>query len=160
MSFHWSSLTTEGRIEALKTAWEHGASMADIGARLGISRQAVAGIYFRHGHLLEDCPLRSPFGIKRKKRRTKAEIETAKTIEAAALAEQAVAAAQAAIRKAQAITEPHGVGRTLMMLARHQCKWPVNDAERGQEHLFCALPADGPYCDHHKQRSVYIRKEA
>jgi hypothetical protein len=40
---------------------------------------------------------------------------------------------------------------TLMELKRGECKWPVNDAARGELHLFCGTPAepDKPYCCTH-----------
>lgn len=39
----------------------------------------------------------------------------------------------------------------LMELKRGECKWPVNDAARGETHLFCGNPAelDKPYCRIH-----------
>lgn len=35
------------------------------------------------------------------------------------------------------------------------CRWPVNDAARGEVHLFCGLHAEKPggYCAHHAQRA-------
>jgi hypothetical protein len=42
----------------------------------------------------------------------------------------------------------------LMDLNRGDCKWPVNNAARGEMHLFCGIPADGPYCAAHHRRSV------
>lgn len=48
------------------------------------------------------------------------------------------------------VVHPFGIKSVpLMALNRGVCKWPVNDAPRGVEHLFCGLPADGPYCAHH-----------
>lgn len=43
----------------------------------------------------------------------------------------------------------------LIDLKPRECKWPVNDAARGEVHLFCGLPAgEGPYCAGHYGRSV------
>lgn len=42
------------------------------------------------------------------------------------------------------------VGRPLSMLRARQCRFAVNDAERGQEHLFCGAEADGSWCAYHR----------
>ena len=42
----------------------------------------------------------------------------------------------------------------LMMLEARECRWPVNNAAPGEEHLFCGLEADGPYCAHHAARRI------
>lgn len=37
---------------------------------------------------------------------------------------------------------------------RGDCKFPVNEAARGESHLFCGLPTKGgPWCDHHRRRA-------
>lgn len=50
-------------------------------------------------------------------------------------------------------------GIPLIELARHDCRWPVNDAERGAEHLFCGRPSapERPYCRTHALRAVQCR---
>lgn len=45
-------------------------------------------------------------------------------------------------------------GVSLMMLEPHMCKWPVNDAAKGELHLFCGAESDGPYCPFHAMKSV------
>lgn len=37
----------------------------------------------------------------------------------------------------------------------HGCRWPVNAAEVGEQHLFCNEPSEigRPYCFHHCQRA-------
>lgn len=49
---------------------------------------------------------------------------------------------------------PATVGRPIYLLGGCQCRWPVNEAARGEMHLFCASPADGPYCKRHARRSI------
>ncbi|GAA4108661.1 GcrA family cell cycle regulator [Aminobacter aganoensis] len=41
-------------------------------------------------------------------------------------------------------------------LSRFECRWAVNDAAKGEDHLFCGHPSvlDSPYCAHHALRSV------
>ncbi|MBT1154338.1 hypothetical protein J1C56_01905 [Aminobacter anthyllidis] len=50
-------------------------------------------------------------------------------------------------------------GIPLLELARHDCRWPVNDAEKGAEHLFCGRPSapERPYCRAHSLRAVQCR---
>lgn len=42
----------------------------------------------------------------------------------------------------------------LMDLKHGDCRWPVNTPARGESYLFCANPADGSYCQHHKAISI------
>lgn len=51
--------------------------------------------------------------------------------------------------------EHHLAGMTLMMLTEHRCRWPVNDAAKGETHLFCGAPKDvtKPYCEYHCGRA-------
>ena len=46
------------------------------------------------------------------------------------------------------------VGIPMMLLGSCMCKWPVNDAAKGELHLFCGAAADGPYCAEHTQKSI------
>lgn len=41
--------------------------------------------------------------------------------------------------------------KPLADLGRLDCRWPVKDADQGEGHLFCGLPADEgkPYCLDH-----------
>lgn len=41
-------------------------------------------------------------------------------------------------------------------LGPRQCKWPVNDAPVGTDHLFCGKPTDPTrsYCNHHARKAV------
>ncbi|WP_421925514.1 GcrA family cell cycle regulator [Neoaquamicrobium sediminum] len=51
----------------------------------------------------------------------------------------------------------------LAELAATQCRFPVNEAEPGDAHLFCGLPqARGCYCAHHAGRAFggFFRAEA
>lgn len=43
----------------------------------------------------------------------------------------------------------------LVDLGRHDCRFAVNDAAPGEEHLFCGQPVapDSPYCPHHSMRA-------
>lgn len=44
--------------------------------------------------------------------------------------------------------------KTLADLAWSECRWPVNDAAPGEQHLFCAAPrGNGPYCPFHARQA-------
>lgn len=130
MSIHWKSLDTSGKIKAVKSVWREGMSARQIAAHFnGATKNAVVGMYSRWRTELMNTPLP----------------DKARPIHRPAASRQ-----EAPVLP----DERHGAGRTLMMLARHQCKWPVNEAEPGGIHLFCGLPADGPWCEHHAFRSI------
>src|SRR5690606_21054458 len=67
MSIHWPTgkLDVEARVQAVKAAWFKGASMSDIGTRLGVTKNAIAGVYNRVPSIRETHPLR-PKPAKRK----------------------------------------------------------------------------------------------
>lgn len=140
MSIHWKSLDTPAKIDAVKSVWREGMSMGQIAAHFsGASRNSIAGLYGRYRAELIEAPLRARAAVIERVERAARRRRSAQhgTLSCAPVLPD----------------EAHGAGRTLMMLARHRCKWPVNDAEPGGIHLFCGLPADGPYCDHHAFRS-------
>ena len=47
-------------------------------------------------------------------------------------------------------------------LARNECRWPVNDAADGEEHLFCGRKQveGSSYCAAHRARSISPKSEA
>lgn len=47
--------------------------------------------------------------------------------------------------------QPQIAGQPLSMLAPRRCRFAVNEAARHEPHLFCGLPADGMYCEHHRR---------
>lgn len=142
MSIHWRDLNTSAKkIRAVKTVWREGASMSEIAAHFnGASRGCISGLYHRHRAELVEVPLRPRAAAIERVERAKRRIRST---------------GHGTLPRAPVLPdEQHGAGRTLMMLARHQCKWPVNEAEPGGIHLFCGLPADGPWCEHHAFRSI------
>jgi hypothetical protein len=146
MTYHWQSLDIPGRIEAIKAVYIPGASMADLAKCLGVSRQAIAGMYNRYRDSLERQSLRKPYHPGSTKTRANRRVKVAVPKPAPKPAPEPV------MRPAK--PQMATVGRSLMMLQRGQCKWPVNDAAKGEEHLFCGMPAHGSYCKHHKAQST------
>lgn len=146
-STQWRSLDTQGRIEAIREVWFPGCSSAKIAAKLGgVTRNAVIGIYHRFPNSLTDMPLasRGPIGnIVERKKKPRASVtflfadKTSKPLRAAPIFAE----------------EASLCGKPLMMLKAKECRWPVNDADVGDSHLFCGLPAEGSYCHHHAARA-------
>ncbi|WP_287257678.1 GcrA family cell cycle regulator [Mesorhizobium sp.] len=143
----WRAMDTQGRIEAIRQAWFPGCSTAKIAAQLeGVTRNAIIGMYHRFPNSLLDKPLvsRGPvgnIGERKKKRRASVTFlfadKTSKPLKAAPIFAE----------------EPILCGKPLTMLQAKECRWPVNDAEPSELHLFCGLPSEGSYCGHHLTRS-------
>lgn len=121
--------------QAIREVYRDGDTMGDLAKKLGVTRNAVAGVYDRCKGLRADCPL--PVPCQHPSRLRPRRPATPKLL----------------AKPPAPITAPHGAGRTLMMLQRHQCKWAVNEAAIGEQHLFCGMPAEGSYCEHHKARA-------
>lgn len=140
MSMHWVDLTTEARIEAIKAVYEPGMSASEIAASIGgPTRNAIIGMYGRYSKQLEQFPLR-PFRTCSTKPRTGRKLPKRKKPNTPFIPE--------------AVFEPtysgdQTCGRPIVMLDSRQCRWPVNDADRGELHLFCGAPSDGVFCPHH-----------
>ena len=154
MSIHWRELTTDGKIEAIKAVYEPGMSAKEIAESIGgIGRNVVCGIFFRHGPKLEGFPLRAyRTGPTRPAKKPKVRSDKfsfgAFDIKKAKVAKAELASTQPA----------HMCGRPLVDLKGSQCRWPVNEADVGELHLFCGAPADRSYCEHHTARSYRPRE--
>lgn len=168
----WRDLTTEGRIDAIKAVWQDGMSAAQIVAALpyyGVSRNAVIGVLHRHKSKLSGIHLRA-FGdngqVKEKKpRKSRAKPASELRHHPRPKAERRIAVVSPSILfdRAPAIPLPepvfvagerHTVGRPIHMLGYGECRWAVNDAAKGELHLFCGAPADGPWCECHRLKSI------
>lgn len=138
---------TEEMCSALEEGIRAGLSYTKIGKRLGVSRNAAVGKAHRLG--IADLSLRRP-GFDRKpavkrnfKRMVPKRARPAKPVQV----------------KPIALPEPKTRAILLEAIEPGECKWPVNDAQPGEEHLFCGVPhgreaQEQPYCDYHMQRNV------
>lgn len=142
---HWREIGTLAKIEAIREVWFPGCSTAQIAAHFNdVSRNAIIGIYNRYGPThLADKPLnaRSPInkaGVERKKRVVARVVKFRGSKPLPELVERAV--------------EYRLCGKPLMMLEARECRFPVNEAEGEDIHLFCGRPAERSYCDHHHGR--------
>lgn len=145
---HWKELTREGRIEAIRSVWFPGCSTAQIAANFkDVTRNAIIGMYHRFPNSLTDKPLRSHAAAdadkKHKNRRARA---TMRFLPSHAISKPLPQPVEIAF-------EHRLCGKPLMMLQSGECRFSVNDASGEDLHLFCALPADGAYCHHHKSRA-------
>lgn len=139
----WRHMGTVGKIEAIRAVWVEGCSASQIAATFkGVSRNAVIGMYNRYGKTyLSDTPLQSPplaVSSKARTRRTYA-VKPAPLIKPPR-------------PEPLEPTEYKLAGKPLMMLQAKECRFPVNDAEGDQLHLFCARPTERSYCAHHAGR--------
>jgi hypothetical protein len=159
MTIHWQALTAEGRIEALKSKWELGISMGQLARRLGVTRSSIAGIYNRHRDKLPDHPLnrQTESLAKAAEARRQRLPKQPKPMKHPRVGSKLMPRPTRPTdpRALPVVAGPQGPGVPLDKLAPYQCKWAINEAERGEQHLFCRAPApDGPYCAHHKARST------
>ena len=142
MSLHWKHLSTPQKIEAVKAVYAPGMPGSQIASFFdGASRSAVISLYTRYPDALSATPLRAA-------QRTTQRVQRARR------------ARQPAVKTYQPLPEPafipteiHRCGKPLVMLARNECKWPVNDASGEELHLFCGSEAHGPYCGFHAGRA-------
>ena len=142
MSIHWKSLNTAGKVAAIRSVYEPGMTTREIASFFrGSSRNAIIGMYSRYPDQLADCRL-LPTGMKSVRRERKE-----KTV---SLSAQYFKKPKKQYREG---VEAHLCGKPLMALERDQCRWPVNDADVGDLHLFCGMPSTGSYCEHHSSRA-------
>jgi hypothetical protein len=151
MTLHWKYLTTEGRIEAIKSKWHLGISGLQLSKLLGTTRNGVIGMYNRYRHLMPDHPLnRQTEGLR------KASEARRQRLPKQPKAKAVKRTPAAPFVRLQQVDEDYGPGVPMGKLGAfgRECRWAVNDAPRPEDHRFCGRPSDGPWCEHHKARST------
>ncbi len=144
---------TDQAVSTLHSSWADGHSTAEIGRRMGITKNAVAG----KAHRLKLAGRPSPMGskpstvakIKRGTQRSGRSRETRPVVAAAALSPApptSPAPARVAARPAP-----------LALSSRACCQWPIGEPGSAGFHL-CDEPAlaSRPYCEAHC-RKAYVR---
>lgn len=136
---NWADMTTEQRIEAIKRVHKPGMSAAKIGAQLGTTRNSIIGYYGRHEELRIRYPLNVPTAPKAGSAPKKQRVyQNPKPRSAPPIIAEPIIVYDPAIT----------TGRPITMMHKNMCRWPVNDADRTDEHLFCGSPGF-PYCGTH-----------
>lgn len=116
-----------------------GDTAAKIGALFGKSKNAIIGIVQRDGSLRAIGFKHGSNGgglRKGQKRTPRAKTVPVGPVQGAPLPEP--------------LSERHVAGLPMAALASQQCRFPVNDAEKGEIHLFCGSPSKGPWCEYHR----------
>lgn len=122
-----------------------GKSGEQIGIAMGISRRMVAGRVYR-------CKMLADIGFSG---RPGPKVEDKPKRKVLPVSPSIFNETPAPVAYSPAYTpERATVGVPMMLLGTCMCKWPVNDAAKGELHLFCAAAADGPYCEEHAQKSI------
>ena len=127
--------------DQLAELWAAGATLSDIGLKLGGSRSLVAGRIARaraRGDLR--FALRPPTPKKER-------------------APKPLIVEPAVVRPVGPVAFVERKGKRLVALKRGQCHYPLNDPERGGEFLFCAEPtakSGANYCSRHTEIAVRV----
>jgi GcrA cell cycle regulator len=165
---------TPERMQTAKAMWIAGRSATEIANHLGgLTRNAVIGKVHRMGLMRSERTARkapaAPKRIKEAKlasapKRKKSGAGPMGSLEGhrpnvikgvqGAQPSQKVVPIESAIKARLRAAESANAGARrvpIMELERGQCRWPVNDAARGDEHLFCGAPAipGKSYCAAH-----------
>jgi GcrA cell cycle regulator len=151
MSFAWNpNLITE-----VATYLKQGLSAAEIGAQLGVTRNAVIGKVGRD-ETLRRIGFAFNRGTKAFAGQNPANIQRPKKL---------VSCKPKRVRMAYSTTPPEPectVAKTMLLLGAHDCRWPINDADGDEQHLFCAGMTESgkSFCAHHLHRAFDHRRHA
>ena len=171
MSNHPNRLWTEERKLSVATLLREGLSAGQIGNRLGVSRNAVIGVIHRDT-MLSEIGLGGGVGGARQPKKESSPYKAGrmKTAARRSPARQSQAAPLAVIPTAEpepvfvceelptinSADEP--LGLPLADISLRQCRFAVNNAAKGEQHLFCGHPVrnGSSFCEHHHGR-VFVR---
>lgn len=170
MSNHSQKTWTDDRKQAVAELLREGLSAGQMSKRLGISRNAIISVIHRD-KMLSEIGLRAGVGGARK---PKAESSPYKTGRMKTAARSPARRSQPAPVVVVPVIEPEPVficedvaeietpidplGLPLADLNLRQCRFAVNNAAKGEQHLFCGHPVKigSSFCDHHHRR-VFVR---
>lgn len=151
MSFLWA----EDEIIRVGELLAKGYSAGQIAPHLGVTRNAIVGIVGRNEKLKAIGFSRPPGGSWRRG----ATARPAQALPASPPKPRVpkhMLPGQGRPKNAPTAAQPArkdvltSVGLPMLSLGAFQCRFEVNEAEPGDEHLFCGREATGPWCDHHR----------
>ena len=157
---------TDERERELARLWAEGHSASRIAKMMGgITRNAVIGKVHRlglKGRAAPANPARLKLVKPKAEKKPKAQRGKKNTGKAAfapvyrASKPEDIAPPQK--HHAARMAEPERAGVPIMALGACQCRWPVNDARRGEDHLFCGDKTEPgrTYCAAHKARATRL----
>ncbi|MEE9923106.1 MAG: hypothetical protein PBV01_24550 [Brucella anthropi] len=170
MSNHSQKTWTDDRKQVVAELLREGLSAGQMSKRLGISRNAIISVIHRD-KMLSEIGLRSGVGGARK---PKAESSPYKSGRMKTAARSPARQSQPGPVVVVPIVEPEPVfvcdygfeleptidplGLPLADLNLRQCRFAVNNAAKGEQHLFCGHPVKigSSFCEHHHRR-VFVR---
>lgn len=159
------SWSNEDKAQIAKMIVE-GLSFAKIGEAFSVTKNAVIGLVKRTPELealnrIREQNKPAPFGRaevrrraaerSRQQRAAKSKAKTAGVV-VENVKPKALAVFKLPVKRG---AELQTVGRPLAELSAFECRWAVNDADMGQEHLFCGsrVTESSRYCAHHKAKA-------
>lgn len=150
--FHWN----HDNITEVATLLKQGLSAAQIGEQLGISRNAVIGKVGRDEGLsrIGFAWTRAQHFAGKNPERLKVKTLKFKPAKPKRMKRPAVALV--------APDPEYTVAKPMLLLGAHDCRWPINDADRDETHLFCAGTKESgkSFCPHHHHRAFDHRRSA
>lgn len=162
MTIHWQNLSKAQRIETIKSVYVFGDSARAIGARIGITRNAIIGMYGRHREDLADYPLGGGTGYRQHTKANRVHKQASGT-KSERKPRRRMVLADFDNRNPVFKTKPRLlptndiVSRdlSLMELEPSDCRWPTNDAAKGEEHRFCGHTrlVGYSFCERHAFRA-------
>lgn len=170
MSNHVNKVWTEERRDVVATLLREGLSASEIGSRLSVSRNAVIGVIHRDSRLSE-IGLAGSVGGARTPKAASSPYKSGRVKTAARRSPARTVSIQPAVTAAPAVEpEPafvceelpdfdndaavEALNVPLAELSRCQCRFAVNNAAKGEQHLFCGHPVKigSSFCEHHHRR--------
>lgn len=153
MSFAWNT----NNITEVATLLKQGLSAAQIGAQLGISRNAVIGKVGRDESLRRvgfAWTRAQPFAGKHPERLKAVRTLNFKSDKPTRTRRPAVALV--------APDPEYTVAKPMLLLGARDCRWPINDADQDELHLFCSATTESgkSFCPHHHHRAFDHRRSA
>lgn len=170
MSNHSQKTWTDDRKQAVAELLREGLSAGQMSKRLGISRNAIISVIHRD-KVLSEIGLRSGTGGARKPKVASSPYKSGRMKTAARSPARQSQPARVVVAP---VIEPEPVficedvaeietpidplGLPLADLNLRQCRFAVNNAAKGEQHLFCGHPvrSGSSFCEHHHGR-VFVR---